>query len=136
MCKKELHGNVVHVNWIDDNGEYNLDLHGGCWNKMTTLFRAWQKLRKVSPYSFPAVSSRFFANALSFLLEEQEGIIAQGEDEDGKMHKFAVWKEKGMIRAAEADSIDASVGSRFWNHEDKGDAITEAINSGTEFYEI
>jgi len=52
MCKKEMVGGPVSVHWIDDNGEYNLHLHGDCWNKMTTLFRAWQKLQKENPYSW------------------------------------------------------------------------------------
>ena len=74
-----------------------------------------------------------FANALSFLLLEQEGIIVQGEDADHKMHKFLVYRYEDKIRVQLGNEIDKEVGTKFMLHDHEQDAILAAALSGSEF---
>lgn len=79
---------------------------------------------------YHVVAARMFANALSNFLQEDEGIIAQGEDEDGILHKVAVWLQDGKIRFTYADSNDVIIGKKFWMHDDEAEAITKATLDG------
>jgi hypothetical protein len=74
-----------------------------------------------------------FANALSFLLQEGEGIVAQGENSDKEMLRFLVWRAKGKIRVVLADEYDKPVGTMFFIHESAEDCILAAALSGGEF---
>lgn len=74
-----------------------------------------------------------FGNALSFLLEEGEGIIAQGETADKKMHRFLVWRHNEKIRVALGDHIDKLPGSRFRTWGTSEDTIFNAALEGGEF---
>jgi hypothetical protein len=82
-------------------------------------------------HKYHAVAARCFANALSFLLEDNEGIVAQGRDEDGQICKFAVWSENEKIRFQQVDQ-SLSIGRKFWMHNDESEAITKATIEGTD----
>lgn len=74
-----------------------------------------------------------FGNALSYLLKDGEGIIAQGEDSSYIMHKFLIYRYDKKIRISSADKIDKPVGTKFWIHNTKEDAIIAAAINGEEF---
>jgi len=74
-----------------------------------------------------------FANALSFLLREGEGIITQAECENG-MQKFLVWREEGLIKIDEC-KIDKPVGSMLWIYDNKENAIVKATLNQEEYLE-
>jgi len=73
-----------------------------------------------------------FANALSFFLREGEGIVAQGETWDHKIHKFLVHKSESKIRVS-LDDTGKPVGSLFWMHDTPEDTILGAALDGGEF---
>jgi hypothetical protein len=84
-------------------------------------------------HPFPVVIARCSANALSFFLRENEGIVAQGEDEDGKMVIYLIYSKNGMIRYSNDDRFTFNdVGKMFWMHEDEVEAIIAATLDGTE----
>lgn len=86
---------------------------------------------------FPIVAVRAFANALSFFLtKENEGIVCQGENEDGRMQKFIVWKHESQLRIASVQGTEMKPGDTITMHESKEDAITAAAISNDEFLEI
>jgi hypothetical protein len=83
---------------------------------------------------FPIAIARCCANAFSYLLRENEGIICQGEDEDGKMAVYLIYKKKELIRFIKNDdrfNFD-DVGKMFWMHNDEVESIVAATLDGTE----
>jgi hypothetical protein len=54
-------------------------------------------LTEPKEHEFPAVAARCFASAISFMLKEGQGIICQGEDEDGILRKYGVWYADGRV---------------------------------------
>ena len=79
------------------------------------------------------VASLAFANALSFCLEEDEGIMAQGETEPGEIHKLLVWKHDGKIRVASGDEVNKKPGTRFRIWDTLEDSIISAALDGGEY---
>lgn len=76
-----------------------------------------------------------FANALSFFLEEDEGIIVQAEIDKDEMHKFLVFKKEKTMRCIFADDFEEEVGSKIkvTLYQNKIDAIIASAESGGEF---
>ena len=61
------------------------------------------------------------ANALGSLLKDMEGIIAQGEDLNGKMTKVLISRENQEIKLRLVDNLilkgNTEIGSLFWMKE-------------------
>lgn len=74
-----------------------------------------------------------FGNALGFLLEENEGIVAQGETGLEDMHKFLVYRRKGKIRVFSGDDYPCKPGEKFRIHDTKGDTLLGAAMNGEKF---
>lgn len=86
---------------------------------------------------FLTVAVRAFANALSFFLtKENEGIVCQGENEDGRMQKFIIWKHNYQLRIASVQNTEMTPGDTITMYECKEDAITAAAIANEEFLEI
>lgn len=78
------------------------------------------------------IAVRAFANALSFMLNESEGIIVQAENEENIVNKYLVWRSEGKIYIDET-KIDKEVGRKFWMHGSIEECITKATLDGGEF---
>jgi len=76
---------------------------------------------------FPAAAARLLANALYHILKENQGIICQGENEDGKMKRAGIWKSEGMIKIIETYNKEIPLGSLFIMHKTEGDALSECV---------
>jgi hypothetical protein len=73
-------------------------------------------------------------NALSYFLEEGKGVISQGETFDHQIHKFAVYRMKGKIRAALIDHLEnLEVGTKFYIDSDISEQILKAAINGGEY---
>lgn len=73
-------------------------------------------------------------NALSHFLKDGEGVIAQGETFDHQMHKFAVYRMKGKIRATLIDHlINIEVGAKFYIDIDIPEQILKAADTNGEY---
>lgn len=80
---------------------------------------------------FPSVAVRAFANALSFFLVEDKEGICQGENEDGIMQLFAIWKSGSQLLIYPIKNPDKGMrpGCTITMHENEEDSITAAILS-------
>jgi len=78
---------------------------------------------------YPAAAARLLADALYRILEDDQGIICQGIDEDGKLKRSGVWRSKGDIKIIETKNHDIPLGSLFYMHKTEGDALTQAVFS-------
>jgi len=88
--------------------------------------------KELREHPFPSVAVRAFANALSFfLVEDNEGIICQGENEDGIMQLFAIWKSGSQLLIYPIKNPDMGMkpGCTITMHENEEDSITAAILS-------
>jgi hypothetical protein len=83
---------------------------------------------------FPIAIARCASNALSYFLRENEGIVCQGEDEDGKMSIYLIYHKQGLIKYCKDDNrfTFGDVGKMFWMHDDEVEAIVAAALDGTE----
>jgi len=90
---------------------------------------------KLLEHSYPEVIARCFSNALFNIFEEMEGIVCQGENEDGIMQKFIVWKEGSHVKIMETN-INIPVGSFIKMHDNKEDAIIKSVLNGIDYIEI
>lgn len=83
----------------------------------------------MTPYVDHQAMALVLGNALSFLLEERKGIIAQGETPDHQMHKFAVYRMNGKIRATLADHlVNLEIGTKIYV--DSEQILKAAVNGG------
>lgn len=73
-----------------------------------------------------------FGNALGFLLQENEGIICQGELQNNEIQKFFVWRSNEKIHVAKYDG-EKEIGQKIWMYETKEDAFLAAAIDGGEF---
>ena len=74
---------------------------------------------------YPASAARLLADALYRILKEDQGIICQGINEDGKVRRSGVWRADGRLNILETKNHSIPLGSLFQMHESEGDAITK-----------
>jgi hypothetical protein len=67
-----------------------------------------------------------FANALSYLLKEKEGIVVNGKDSNDIMQKIIVRKTDKQILIEKTETINLPLGSLIWFHDSAEDAILDA----------
>ena len=80
---------------------------------------------------FPACDARLMADALYRLLQEDQGIICQGINEDGKLTRFGVWKSEGRLSIIETPNYKIPLGTLFNMNDSEAEAITKGVlNNG------
>jgi hypothetical protein len=89
-----------------------------------------------SEVPFPIIMCRCASNALSYYLKDTEGIVCQGEDEDGIMQIYLIHRKDNQIiySKGSANFTKKDVGKLFWVHESEADAIVAATIDGTEVW--
>lgn len=77
-----------------------------------------------------------FANALSYMLKDDEGIVCQAEMSDKQIHKFIVFRKDGKIVALRADDFSEPLGKKIMVslYDDKEEALLEAARKGEGVY--
>ena len=75
---------------------------------------------------FPTAAVRLLADALYRLLKEDQGIICQGINEDGKLARFGIWRSGGRLNMIETKNYEIPLGSLFHMNESEGHALTAA----------
>ncbi|MBE3084738.1 MAG: hypothetical protein IMZ64_00795 [Bacteroidetes bacterium] len=76
---------------------------------------------------YPAAAARLLADALYRLLKEDQGIICQGINEDGKLIRFGVWKSEGRLSIIETQNYEIPLGTLFQMDDSEDEAITKSI---------
>jgi hypothetical protein len=66
------------------------------------------------------------ADALYRILQEDQGIICQGINEDGRVVREAVWRSGGRLNMIETKNYEIPLGSLFHMNESEGHALTAA----------
>jgi hypothetical protein len=75
---------------------------------------------------YPAAAARLLADALYRVLKEDQGIICQGINEDGKLIRMGIWRSGGRLNMIETQNYEIPLGSLFHMNESEGHAITGA----------
>jgi len=76
---------------------------------------------------YPASAARLLADALYRLLKEDQGIICQGINEDGKLKRFGVWKSEGQMKIIDNPNPQIPLGALFNMNDSEEEAITKGI---------